>query len=301
MEWKWLLLSYKLYRWTWIWQTTVRRIFAYDGRYAWSQSDAYQVFIICIRRILHMTDQFSWSNWVCHIQVHLYYTGLESQRQITGILIRAITLISQLISRTWKMNRLKTNSLGILRTLNPLSRSYHLWTVDPDHRRHLQPAACWVTSLLNICELWTLTTGAIYNQLLTWWHQYLPFVNCGPWPPAPSTTSCLLGDITTYRLWTVDPDHRRHLQTAACLVTSLLTVCELWTLTTGAIYNKLLAGWHHYLPFVNCGPWPPAPSTTSCLLGDITICRAWLLTRDTSWITFPVWNTSWKTMEKTKI
>ena len=60
------------YRWTWIWQTTVRRIFAYEGRYARSQSDAYQVFVICIRQILHMTDQFSWSHWVCHIQVHLY-------------------------------------------------------------------------------------------------------------------------------------------------------------------------------------------------------------------------------------
>ena len=60
------------YRWTWIWRTTVRRIFAYDRRYAWSQSDAYQVFVICIRWILHMMDQFSWSNWVCHIQVHLY-------------------------------------------------------------------------------------------------------------------------------------------------------------------------------------------------------------------------------------
>ena len=60
------------YRWTWIWRTTVRRIFAYDGWYAWSQSDAYQVFVICIWRILHMTDQFSWSHWVRHIQVHLY-------------------------------------------------------------------------------------------------------------------------------------------------------------------------------------------------------------------------------------
>ena len=48
------------------------RVFAYDGRYAWSQSDAYQVFVICIRQILHMTDQFSWSHWVRHIQVHLY-------------------------------------------------------------------------------------------------------------------------------------------------------------------------------------------------------------------------------------
>ena len=62
-----------LYRWTWIWRTTVRRIFAYDGQYAWSQSDAYQVFVICIRQILHMTDQFSWSHWVRHIQVHLYF------------------------------------------------------------------------------------------------------------------------------------------------------------------------------------------------------------------------------------
>ena len=67
----WLLLR-KWYRWTWIWRTTVRQIFAYDRGYAWSQSDAYQVFIICIRQILHMTDQFSWSHWVRHIQVHLY-------------------------------------------------------------------------------------------------------------------------------------------------------------------------------------------------------------------------------------
>ena len=61
-----------IYRWTWIWRTTVRRIFAYDGLYAWSQSNAYQIFVICIRRILHMSDQFSWSHWVCHIQVLLY-------------------------------------------------------------------------------------------------------------------------------------------------------------------------------------------------------------------------------------
>ena len=60
------------YRWTWIWRTTARQFFAYDGQYAWSQSHAYQVFVICIRRILHMTDQFSWSHWVRHIQVHLY-------------------------------------------------------------------------------------------------------------------------------------------------------------------------------------------------------------------------------------
>ena len=56
---------------------TVRRIFAYDGRYAWSQSDAHQVFVICIWRILHMTDQFSWSHWVHHIQVHLYNVDTE--------------------------------------------------------------------------------------------------------------------------------------------------------------------------------------------------------------------------------
>ena len=67
-----------VYRWTWIWRTTVRQIFAYDGQYAWSQWDAYQVFVICIRRILHMTDQFSWSHWVCHIQVHLYYKRVGS-------------------------------------------------------------------------------------------------------------------------------------------------------------------------------------------------------------------------------
>ena len=48
----------------------------YDGQYAWSQSDTYQVFLICIWRILHMTDQFFWSHWVRHIQVHLYLVGL---------------------------------------------------------------------------------------------------------------------------------------------------------------------------------------------------------------------------------
>ena len=66
------------YRWTWIWRTTVRRIFAYDGRYAWSQSDAYQVFVICLRQILHMKDQFSWSHWVRHIQVNLYFNQIFS-------------------------------------------------------------------------------------------------------------------------------------------------------------------------------------------------------------------------------
>ena len=29
----------------------VRQIFAYDGQYAWPQSNAYQVFVICIRQI----------------------------------------------------------------------------------------------------------------------------------------------------------------------------------------------------------------------------------------------------------
>ena len=38
--------------------TTVWWIFVYDGRYAWSQSHAYQVRVICIWRILQMTDQF---------------------------------------------------------------------------------------------------------------------------------------------------------------------------------------------------------------------------------------------------
>ena len=42
-------------------------------RYAWSQFLAYQVCVRCIWWILHMTDQFSWSHWVCHIQVHLYF------------------------------------------------------------------------------------------------------------------------------------------------------------------------------------------------------------------------------------
>ena len=70
------------YGWTWIWRTTVQQIFAYDGTYAWSQSDAYQVFVICIRRILHMTDQFSWSHWVCHIQVYLYLHMCQTKRQL---------------------------------------------------------------------------------------------------------------------------------------------------------------------------------------------------------------------------
>ena len=59
------------YRQTWVWQTTVKQTFAYDGRYAWSQSYAYQVCVICIWQILHMTAQISWSYWVCHIQVRL--------------------------------------------------------------------------------------------------------------------------------------------------------------------------------------------------------------------------------------
>ena len=46
------------YRWTWIWRTTVRWIFAYDRRYAWSQSDAYQVFVICIRQIFIWRTNF---------------------------------------------------------------------------------------------------------------------------------------------------------------------------------------------------------------------------------------------------
>ena len=67
----WIENDFTRYRWTCIWRTTVWQIFANDGRYAWSQFDAYQVFVICTRRILHMTDQFSWSHRVCHIQVHL--------------------------------------------------------------------------------------------------------------------------------------------------------------------------------------------------------------------------------------
>ena len=31
----------------------------------------------CIWRILHMTDQFSWSQWVRHIQVHLYLSAFK--------------------------------------------------------------------------------------------------------------------------------------------------------------------------------------------------------------------------------
>ena len=42
------------YMLTWIWQTTVRRTFAYDGRYAWSQSDAYQVFVFV--KYMYTTD-----------------------------------------------------------------------------------------------------------------------------------------------------------------------------------------------------------------------------------------------------
>ena len=33
----------EIYRWTRLRQTTVRQTFGYDGRYAWSQSHAYQV------------------------------------------------------------------------------------------------------------------------------------------------------------------------------------------------------------------------------------------------------------------
>ena len=60
-----------IYRQTCIWRTTVRQTSGYHRRYAWSQSHAYQVFVICIWQTLHMTDQFSWSHWICHIQVRL--------------------------------------------------------------------------------------------------------------------------------------------------------------------------------------------------------------------------------------
>ena len=59
----------------------------YDGRYAWSQSDAYQVFVICIRRILHMTDQFSWSHWVRHIQFHLYNSNTKRYYRILNFFV----------------------------------------------------------------------------------------------------------------------------------------------------------------------------------------------------------------------
>ena len=91
------------YRWTWIWRTTVRQIFAYDGQYAWSQSDAYQVFVICIRRILHMTDQFSWSHWVYHIQVHLYKQQVWHDMRVSWIYkVYSYHLVSWLI---WQVIR----------------------------------------------------------------------------------------------------------------------------------------------------------------------------------------------------
>ena len=75
------------YRWTWIWRTTVQWTFAYDGQYSRSQSHAYQVCVICIWQILHMMDQFSWSHWVRHIQVHLYITGIFYRHLILVIFI----------------------------------------------------------------------------------------------------------------------------------------------------------------------------------------------------------------------
>ena len=35
--------------------------------------------LLCIWQILHMTDQFSWSHWVCHIRVHLYSSEVNLQ------------------------------------------------------------------------------------------------------------------------------------------------------------------------------------------------------------------------------
>ena len=66
----WSILS--KYRLTCKWRTTERQTFGYDIRYACSQSHAYQVCVMCIWLILHMTDQFSWSHWVSHIQIRLY-------------------------------------------------------------------------------------------------------------------------------------------------------------------------------------------------------------------------------------
>ena len=96
------------YRWTWIWRTTVWRIFAYDGRYAWSQSDAYQVFVICIRQILHKTDQFPWAHWVRHIQVHLYcHTSLFN----------------------CNLYKYKLHLYWVILELDDLSRKFHLYEI----------------------------------------------------------------------------------------------------------------------------------------------------------------------------
>ena len=43
----------------------------YVGRYAWSQSDAYQVFVICMRQILHMSDDMLGPSPM-HIKYSLY-------------------------------------------------------------------------------------------------------------------------------------------------------------------------------------------------------------------------------------
>ena len=91
-----------MYRWTWIWRTTVRRIFAYDGRYAWSKADAYQVFVICIWRILHMTDQFSWSHWVSHIQVKLYH-GFS--HFLTLPMLKLLSSNAQECKYIWKLSK----------------------------------------------------------------------------------------------------------------------------------------------------------------------------------------------------
>ena len=97
------LLSIIQYRWTWIWRTTVRRTFVYDWWYAWSQSHAYQVCVICIWRILHMTDQFSWSHWVCHIQVHLYFNNAYNDTAHLILLNFGLsTLLCSLINGVWR-------------------------------------------------------------------------------------------------------------------------------------------------------------------------------------------------------
>ena len=120
------------YRWTWIWRTTVRRIFAYDGGYAWSQSNAYQVFVICIWQILHMTDQFSWSHWVRHIQVHLY-----------NVLAPTISILAKTMSETM-----------VILSLDPTCPIWYLvllGAIEP-YRLHINTALIMANTHKRFCK-----------------------------------------------------------------------------------------------------------------------------------------------------
>ena len=144
-----------IYRWIWIWRTTVRQIFAYDRLYASSQSDAYQVFVICIRWILHITDQFSWSHWVRHIQVHLYMCLWV---WVCMCVIKHVCMCVHVVSwfTKWKLARNHVLLSGLAIVLFTLLKAWQCSCISFSlHYTLLQVMGIWAAILCVIGIEWT--------------------------------------------------------------------------------------------------------------------------------------------------